>query len=95
MKEKLRASLIDSLNTKKPLIGVATGSGFSAKQAVAGGADFLLVLNAGLFRNAGVSTLGSLLPFANSNEMVLKTGYREILPHAGETPVIYGVCATD
>ncbi|MET3292388.1 UNVERIFIED_CONTAM: DNA-binding NtrC family response regulator/predicted TIM-barrel enzyme [Brevibacillus sp. OAP136] len=95
MKEKLRTSLIDSLNTKKPLIGVATGSGFSAKQAVAGGADFLLVLNAGLFRNAGVSTLGSLLPFANSNEMVLKTGYREILPHAGETPVIYGVCATD
>ncbi|GED33750.1 hypothetical protein BCE02nite_48910 [Brevibacillus centrosporus] len=62
---------------------------------MAGGADLLLVLHASLFRNAGVSSLGSLLPFANSNEMVMQVGTREVLPHAGEVPVVFGVCATD
>ncbi|MED1795915.1 phosphoenolpyruvate hydrolase family protein [Brevibacillus nitrificans] len=94
-KTNIRKALTDSLQKRKPLIGVATGSGFSAKQAVAGGADLLLVLHASLFRNAGVSSLGSLLPFANSNEMVMQVGTREVLPHAGEVPVVFGVCATD
>lgn len=95
VKDQVRSMLTQHLQQNKPLIGVAAGSGSSAKQAIAGGADFLLALNAGQFRSAGVSTLGCLLPFGNSNTTVMSFGLREILPHALHTPVIFGACATD
>ena len=95
IREALRKTLADNLANNQPIIGVAVGSGLSAKQAIAGGADFLLALNAGRFRMAGISSLAALMPYANSNEMVLDFGSREIIPRAGNSPVIFGACATD
>ncbi len=95
VREVIRKMLAENLANNQPIIGVAVGSGLSAKQAIAGGADFLLALNAGRFRMAGISSLAALLPYANSNEMVLDFGSREIIPRAGNSPVIFGACATD
>ncbi|MDR7866641.1 MAG: phosphoenolpyruvate hydrolase family protein [Sporomusaceae bacterium] len=94
-REAIRTTLAENIANNQPIIGVAVGSGLSAKQAIAGGADFLLALNAGRFRMAGISSLAALLPYANSNEMVLDFGAREIIPRAGNSPVIFGACATD
>jgi DNA-binding NtrC family response regulator len=93
--EDIRKLLQENIALNRPIIGVAVGSGFSAKQAAEGGADFLLVLNAGRFRAAGVSSLAALMPYANSNEMVLGIGSKEIIPRIKDKPVIFGVCATD
>ncbi len=92
---EIRELLSKSINNNKPIIGVAVGSGLSAKQAVEGGADFLLVLNAGRFRSAGITSLGCMLPFANSNEMVMEFGTKEIIPRIKDKPIIFGCCATD
>lgn len=84
-----------SIKANRPLIGVAVGSGLSAKQVAEGGADFILALSAGYFRNAGVSSLAAMLPFANSNQLNLKFAKKEILPRVKNTPVIFGAFAAD
>ncbi|MFZ7103790.1 MAG: phosphoenolpyruvate hydrolase family protein [Peptococcaceae bacterium] len=94
-REKIRMGLEKSILQDQPVIGVAVGSGLSAKQAIEGGADLLLVLNAGRFRTIGVSSLGCMMPFANSNEMVMNFGTQEIIPRIKDKPIIFGVCATD
>lgn len=91
----IRQALLASIENNRPLIGVAVGSGLSAKQAEAGGADFLLALNAGRFRMAGISSLAGMMPYGNSNELVMDFGVREILPRVKVKPVLFGVCATD
>jgi predicted TIM-barrel enzyme/AraC-like DNA-binding protein len=77
------------------IIGVAVGAGISAKYALQGGADILLALNSGRFRQMGQSSLAGWLPFANCNQMVKEFGTREIIPIAKGTPVIFGLNATD
>ncbi len=94
-KETIKRILLTVIENNKPIIGVAVGSGLSAKQAISGGADFLLVLNAGRFRTMGVSSLAAWMPFMNSNEIVMQLGTREILPRVKNKPVIFGFCATD
>ena len=49
-----------------PVLGVVTGSGQVAQSAVEAGADFLLVLNSGLYRSQGAGSLASFLPYGNS-----------------------------
>lgn len=94
-RKEISRNLLANVNAGRPIIGVAVGSGLSAKQAVAGGADFVLALNAGRFRMAGLSSLAALMPYGNSNETVLRFGAAEIIPQAGGKPVIFGACATD
>lgn len=94
-REEIRRLLKESIDNNKPVIGVAVGSGFSAKQAVEGGADFILVLNAGRFRNHGVPSTCCMMPFANSNELVMHFGSEEIIPRIRNKPIIFGACATD
>lgn len=77
------------------IIGVAVGAGSTAKHAIKGGADLLLALNSGRFRQMGQSSLAGWLPFGNCNELVSDFGTREILPIAREIPVIFGLNATD
>lgn len=77
------------------IIGVAAGAGISAKYAVKGGADFILALNSGRFRQMGLGSIAGLMPYANSNEMVLEYGSRELLSVVGDKPVIFGLCGTD
>lgn len=77
------------------IVGVATGTGMTAKYAKKGGADFLLMLNSGRFRQMGRSSLAGFLPFYNSNDMVMDFAYREIIPLVGDMPIIFGFNATD
>ncbi|GAU79529.1 sigma-54 dependent DNA-binding response regulator [Fusibacter sp. 3D3] len=77
------------------IIGVASGAGSTAKYAEQGGADFLLALNAGKFRQMGRSSLAAFLPFCNSNQMVLEFAFKEIKPVIKKIPVFFGLNATD
>lgn len=78
-----------------PLLGVACGSGLMAKHAASGGADFILALNSGRFRQMGIGSLAGFMPYANCNRMVMEFGHRELVPVAGKTPVLFGLGASD
>lgn len=88
-------NLKNTLKENKPLIGVSVGSGLSSKLALQGGADFILVLSAGKFRNSGLASIACMMPYANSNELVMSLAEREILPQIKGIPVIFGACASD
>lgn len=94
-REQIVNKLKAQIRTTGHIIGVAVGAGISAKYAVKGGADILLTLNSGRFRQMGQSSLAGWLPYANCNEMVMEFGVREIIPIAKEIPVIFGLNATD
>ncbi len=83
------------VDSGSPLVGVATGSGIAAKHALAGGADFLMVPNAGRFRAAGVPSPAAFMPVANANRMALDCASKEILPRASGHPVFVSACATE
>ncbi|HCA28513.1 MAG TPA: AraC family transcriptional regulator [Ruminococcaceae bacterium] len=87
--------LYHQLEQNKYLLGVAAGSGISAKYAAKSGADMILLLNSGRFRQMGLSSLAGFLPFANSNKLVMQFGMREIIPAIKNMPIIFGLCATD
>ena len=57
-RETIRNRLHAQLKSNGHIIGVAAGAGISAKYAVKGGADFILALNSGRFRQMGLSSLG-------------------------------------
>lgn len=94
-RERILQRLRKQLQSEEHIIGVAAGAGISAKYAVKGGADLILALNSGRFRQMGLGSVAGFLPFASSNDMVMEFGAREILSVVGETPVIFGLCATD
>ncbi|WP_378956175.1 phosphoenolpyruvate hydrolase family protein [Pelosinus sp. sgz500959] len=89
--DRLRAQIKE----KEHVIGVAVGAGLSAKYAAKGGADLILVLNSGRFRQMGLGSIAGLLPFANCNQLVMEFGSREIIPIVKNIPVVFGLCATD
>jgi predicted TIM-barrel enzyme/AraC-like DNA-binding protein len=74
---------------------VALGSGITAKHAEEGGADFLLVLNSGRYRQLGRGSLAGFLSFEDSNGLVMNLGSREIMPLIKDVPLIFGLNATD
>lgn len=78
-----------------PLLAVVAGSGQVALSAVGAGADFLMALNAGVYRNLGQGSLPAFLPFGNANAQTLRLLREHILPVAGGLPVIAGVQAGD
>lgn len=94
-----RLDIIASLNkqVKKDisLLGVAAGSGMSAKYAEEGGADFILALSSGRYRQMGVSSLAGFLPYGNSNEIVMDFASKELIPMIKRIPVCFGINATD
>lgn len=79
----------------RPLIGVAPGSGLITRTAVAAGADVLFTFSAGLYRTAGVGSLASFLAYGNANDQTEELLSRQILPHAGATPIVAGLMAGD
>ncbi len=93
-KEILR-KLRESITKKEPLVGVAIGNGYSARQARDGGADMLAALNAGRFRMSGVASTASFLPFRNCNDLVFDFATTEVLPQIKDIPVLFGACAQD
>ena len=92
-REKIISDLRSQVKINGNIIGVSLGAGIIAKYAVKGGADLILALNSGKFRQMGVSSLGGMMPYAN--ELVMDFASREILPTIRDIPVIFGLCATD
>ncbi|WFD11855.1 phosphoenolpyruvate hydrolase family protein [Tepidibacter hydrothermalis] len=94
-----RGKLLENINAQikkgNHIIGVATGTGMTAKCAKNGEADFILALNSGRFRQMGRSSLGGFLPFCNSNDMVMDFASKEIIPLIKNMPIIFGLNATD
>lgn len=76
------------------LIGAAIGLGMTARAAAQGGADFLLVLNAGRLRVMGAASNAALLPLSDSNAFTHAFASREILGRVG-VPVLFGACVFD
>src|SRR3954449_1916522 len=93
--EEVRARLAGVLGSGSPVIGAGAGTGLSAKAAVHGGADLILVYNSGRFRMAGIGSNAGTLPLGDANAIMMDMGEREILPVVPETPVIAGVNGTD
>lgn len=93
--ENIRNNFNISINNNEPILGVAAGSGITARYAEKGGADFIMVLNAGIFRMSGLSSTAALMPYANANELVMEVGKNEILPRISDIPVFFGMCGTD
>lgn len=67
----------------------------AAEAAEQGGADFLLILNAGFFRTIGCGSAAALMPFANANELTWTTAVRTVLPRVRAVPALIGCCAQD
>lgn len=88
-------NLKNQILLNKHIIGVAVGSGLSAKYAEKGGADIILALSSGRFRQMGIGSLAGWMPFSNSNELVMEFGSREIIPIVKNIPVVFGINATD
>jgi two-component system response regulator HydG len=66
-----------------------------ARYAAEAGADFLVALNAGLYRNLGTGSLASFLPYGNANDQTEALLREHILPHAGGLPTVAGVLTSD
>ncbi len=94
-REKIISDLKSQFKINGNIIGVSLGAGIIAKYAAKGGADLILALNSGKFRQMGVSSLGGVMPYFNANELVMDFASREILPTIREIPIIFGLCATD
>ncbi|WP_099187134.1 phosphoenolpyruvate hydrolase family protein [Tepidibacter mesophilus] len=94
-REKLLNNINAQIKKGNHIIGVATGTGMTAKCAKKGEADFILVLNSGRFRQMGRSSLAGFLPFCNSNDMVMDFASKEVIPLVEDMPIIFGLNATD
>lgn len=94
-RQTILENLRNQLKVHHHLLGVASGSGLTAKYAEAGGADFLLALNSGKYRQLGRGSLAGFLSFENSNGLVMNFGSREIMPLIKNIPLIFGLNATD
>ncbi len=79
----------------KPILAVVAGSGQVARNAVEAGADILLALNAGAFRNLGHGSLASYLPFGSANQQTRELLKQHILPAARMAKVVAGILAGD
>ncbi len=77
-----------------PIIGAGAGTGISAKNEEAGGADLIVIYNSGRYRMAGRGSLAGMMPYGDANGVVVEMA-REVLPIVARTPVLAGVCGTD
>lgn len=78
-----------------PVLAVVAGSGQVARSAAEAGADMLIALNAGVYRNLGQGSLPAFLPFGNANEQTLRLLREHILPVSGKLPVVAGAQCGD
>jgi predicted TIM-barrel enzyme len=93
--ELVREQIAGVIASGTAVVGAGAGTGLSAKAAVQGGADLVLVYNSGRFRMAGIGSNAGTLPLGDANAIVMDMGEREILPVVPDTPVIAGVNGTD
>jgi predicted TIM-barrel enzyme/DNA-binding NtrC family response regulator len=76
--------------TKTFLVGVAVGSGLTARSAAQGQADFLLAINAGRFRAMGAPSVAGMLPIHDATELTDGFAAAEVLNQTN-IPVFLGV----
>ncbi|MBM3211062.1 AAA family ATPase [Candidatus Poribacteria bacterium] len=79
----------------QPIVGAAIGAGMSATAAEMGNADLLMVLNAGYFRSHGCSSMASLMPYSNANNLTWDIATKYIMPRVKHTPIFLGIFAHD
>ena len=91
----LKDLLRNSSKLTSPIISVVAGSGQITKSAVASGADIIIALNAGFYRNIGFGSLAAFMPYGNANDQTEQLLKHHILPHRKSTPVVAGVFASD
>src|SRR5690554_3311180 len=91
----LKKLINNSNKLSTPIISVVAGSGQITKSAVASGADLIIALNAGFFRNIGFRSLAAFMPYGNANDQTEQLLNQHILPHKKSTPVVAGVFASD
>jgi len=72
------------------LIGAAIGSGSNALAAEHGGADFLLAINAGRFRNMGVPSIACMLPVEDADSLTEGFAREELLALCN-IPILLGI----
>jgi predicted TIM-barrel enzyme len=93
-----RSEILARFRTMKaqgqPIIGAGAGTGISAKNEEAGGADLIVIYNSGRYRMAGRGSLAGMMPYGDANSVVVEMA-REVLPVVAHTPVLAGVCGTD
>ena len=93
-----RSDILARFNAMKkrgePIIGAGAGTGISAKNEEAGGADLIVIYNSGRYRMAGRGSLAGMMPYGDANGVVVEMA-REVLPIVKHTPVLAGVCGTD
>lgn len=77
------------------VVGAVAGSGMTARNAIMGGADMLLALNAGKYRLMGQGSFASYFCYGNGNDVTMELGMRELLPLLKDTPIIFGLFASD
>lgn len=92
---EFRQELIAARKGRFPIVFVSPGSGQVARSAERGGAHFLMLLNAGLYRNSGSSSLGSFLPHGNANDQTEALIRDQIRPRVGSIPLVAGVMTND
>lgn len=94
-----RSQIVKTLNaqihTNGHILGVAAGSGMTTKYSVKGGADIILALSAGWYRQKGRSSLSSYLSYGNSNRIVFDFATRKLMPLSMNKPIIFGLHASD
>ncbi len=78
----------------RPIVGAGAGTGISARCAVEGGVDIVIIYNSGRYRMAGRGSLAGLLPYGDANAVVMEMA-GEVLPVVKDRPVLAGVCGTD
>src|SRR5580658_940372 len=94
-REQVLHQLRSQVAKGRPIVAAGAGTGISAKFAVQGGADLIIIYNSGRFRMAGHGSLAGLLAYGDANAIVKEMGEREILPIVEKVPVIAGVMGTD
>lgn len=94
-REKLVEHLRSVISINGHILGVAVGSGMSANCVIEGGADMLLALSAGKYRQFGQSAFSGFLGYDNSNELVYNYAKRELFPMIDKFPIIFGLFMQD
>lgn len=92
---ELQSYLKSVVNVNGHTVGAAVGNGMVADYTIKGGADLLLAMNAGRFRQTGQSAFMAFFGYADANELTIEFATKEILPIAKDFPVIRGVFMQD
>jgi len=94
-REELIKRLNAQIKVNGHIIGVAAGSGMTTRCCVLGGADLILALSAGHFRQTGRASIASYLCYSNSNQIVMDFASHELMPLMPNIPILFGMNATD